>query len=280
MNLNKAPFVFTPQSTMVPHTLFLVLACWISCVSALPSSPVAGPEYVVGTWDMPLVKSFWTLFWGQNVPQVMSVQEDEGNQLPGWYDPSLNGGRMLDFTTRRYGEPLNVIISGSSDPFVLTDEGLRLYTNSLGYAEECLGLHMGHLHEANLGDGDSRKTQLYLARQSYFPILGTCWESLTGGHHFRAWKQNGTLANSGAWFIGASKELDSRHHHQIVPNGYNIGRDWIVLRATHGSSWKGMRWNATVEWREDLLEAGSDGINHGIAQDGRVAVLNVQRIPF
>jgi len=26
--------------------------------------------------------------------------------------------------------------------------------------------------------------------------------SSTGGHHFRAWKQNGTIANSGAWFIG------------------------------------------------------------------------------
>ena len=24
----------------------------------------------------------------------------------------------------------------------------------------------------------------------------------TGGQHFRAWKQNGTLASSGAWFIG------------------------------------------------------------------------------
>lgn len=25
---------------------------------------------------------------------------------------------------------------------------------------------------------------------------------LTGGQHFRAWKQNGTLADSGAWYIG------------------------------------------------------------------------------
>lgn len=26
--------------------------------------------------------------------------------------------------------------------------------------------------------------------------------NVSGGHHFRAWKQNGTQANSGAWFIG------------------------------------------------------------------------------
>jgi len=39
---------------------------------------------------------------------------------------------------------------------------------------------MGQLHEADLGDGNQRKAQHYLARQSYFPVLGTCWESLTG----------------------------------------------------------------------------------------------------
>jgi len=77
---------------------------------------------------------------------------------------------------------------------------------SIGYSEECLGLHIGHLHEADLGDGDGKKQQQYLARQYYFPVWGTCWESFAGGHHFRAWHQNGTHANTGAWFIGASKE--------------------------------------------------------------------------
>jgi hypothetical protein len=33
-------------------------------------------------------------------------------------------------------------------------------------------------------------------------MWGTCWESFAGGHHFRAWRQNGTLADSGAWFVG------------------------------------------------------------------------------
>lgn len=94
------------------------------------------------------------------------------------------------------------------------------FFRSIGYSEECLGLHYGYKHQADLGDGDGRKSQAFLARQN-FPIWGTCWESLagsyfqfnplvrriptgilTGGHHFRAWKQNGTEANSGAWFIG------------------------------------------------------------------------------
>lgn len=62
----------------------------------------------------------------------------------GWADPRVLGGQFIDvsilsvaptsldpslaqFTTPRYGEPLNVIISNQSDPFVLTDEGFRWY---------------------------------------------------------------------------------------------------------------------------------------------------------
>lgn len=63
-------------------------------------------------------------------------------------------------------------------------------------------MHYGKIHEADLGDGMGRKLEHMLVRQTYFPVGGTCWESVRGGHHFRAWRQNGTLANSGAWFIG------------------------------------------------------------------------------
>jgi hypothetical protein len=73
---------------------------------------------------------------------------------------------------------------------------------SVGYSNECLGLHFGNIHKADLGDGNGRKPEMYLARQAYFPVWGTCWESVAGGHHFRAWRQNGTHADSGAWFIG------------------------------------------------------------------------------
>ena len=57
----------------------------------------------------------------------------------------------------------------------------------------------------------------------------------------------------------ASKEEPTSKRHMIVPNGYNIGRDWFVDKATAGSHWKGMWWKADVEWREGLLEPGNHG---------------------
>ncbi|RDB14884.1 hypothetical protein Hypma_016362 [Hypsizygus marmoreus] len=211
------------------------------------------------------------------IQQVVLSKDSADEVLLGWLDPRLNGGRFLDFTTPRYGEPLNVIVSGHSDPYILTDNGFHDYAKSIGFSTECLGLHYGDLHDADLGDGDGRKTEQFLARQYYFPVWGTCWESLAGGNHFRAWKQNGAEANSGAWFLGVSKEENSSKNHKIVPNGYNLGRDWLVERAIAGSRWKGKWWKADLEWRTDLLAPGSDGVNHGIAQDGRVAILTIRR---
>ncbi|KAL6308277.1 hypothetical protein BKA93DRAFT_868952 [Sparassis latifolia] len=208
-------------------------------------------------------------------------REYENGELPpvgnteGWIDPRINGGRFLDFTTDVLGEPLNIVISGLSDPFILTEVGLHSYAKSIGFSEECLGLHYGQIHEADLGDGGGRKAQHFLARQDYFPFIGTCWESVRGGQHFRAWHQNDTAANSGAWFIG----YDSSRNHKIVPDGYNLGRDFIVEQATAGTRWKGMWWKAEVEWRTGLLEKGKRaGVNHGIEQDGRVAILTVVRL--
>ncbi|KAJ7211090.1 hypothetical protein C8J57DRAFT_1400022 [Mycena rebaudengoi] len=208
---------------------------------------------------------------------LQAVLSDTDGAPAGWLDPRTHGGRLLDYTTKTRGEPLNVIISGTSDPEVLTERGLHNYAKSIGFSEECLGLHVGDLHLADLGDGDGRKPEVFLARQHYFPVWGTCWESLAGGHHFRAWKQNGTHANTGAWFLGASKEETSRSHHTIVANGYNLGRDYIVERAVAGGAWKGVRWRAEVAWQEGLLEPGRKGVNHNIAQDGRVAILTVLR---
>ncbi|THH18361.1 hypothetical protein EW146_g2602 [Bondarzewia mesenterica] len=203
---------------------------------------------------------------------------DGSDITAGWVDPRINGGRFLDYTLPQLGEPLNIIISGLSDPFILTEDGFHNYAKSIGYSEECLGLHYGNIHKADLGDGEGKKAEMFLARQYYFPIWGTCWESFAGGHHFRAWKQNGTAANSGAWFIGASKEEHSRKNHKIVEDGYNVGRDWLVDRAVSGSHFKGIWWKAEVDWRTGLLEPGNDGVNHGIEQDGRVALLTVRRL--
>ena len=58
------------------------------------------------------------------------------------------------------------------------------FPRSIGYSKECLGLHMGALHGADLGDGDGTKLQQVIARQHYFPIWGTCWQSLAGESHY------------------------------------------------------------------------------------------------
>ncbi|KAI0772213.1 hypothetical protein BC629DRAFT_1291472 [Irpex lacteus] len=214
------------------------------------------------------------------IPEYEDGEKGPVEDTEGWIDPRLNGGRFIDFTTTELGEPLNVIISSLSDPFVLEETGFRLYARSIGYFRECLGLHYGNIHEADLGDGLGRKEEHILFRQHYFPIFGSCWESVRGGHHFRAWRQNGTLANSGAWFIGYARSLflDSSKNHQIEDDGYNLGRDWFVEQAVAGSHWSGMWWRAEVEWRTGLMPAGNKSINHGIPVDGRVAILTVQRL--
>lgn len=135
----------------------------------------------------------------------------------------------MQFTLPGKGEPLNVIISGLSDPYVLTPRGLLHYAQTLGFSIECLGIHIGQLHIANLGDSvdyrpgrpahdhvkddfpypreGGNKTEQLLARQNYdwplygWPDYGTCWESLVGGNHFRAWKQDGAGARTNAWFL-------------------------------------------------------------------------------
>jgi len=196
----------------------------------------------------------------------------------GWRDPRIGGGSMIDIATVLLGEPINVIVSSNSDDGVLTEQGFRHYAQSLGYNAECLNQHMGGAQQADLGDGLGYRDQQIIFRQHYFPIFGTCWESLAGGHHFRAWKQNGTEANTGAWFLAASKEMNLENSHLIVPNGYNIGRDWLVERAVGGGHYKGTWWKADVEWREGLLEPGAKGINHNISQDGLVAILTVQKL--
>jgi hypothetical protein len=74
-----------------------------------------------------------------------------------------------------------------------------------------------------------------------------------------------------------------RRHHTIDSDGYNHGRNLLVEAAIAGGRWKIWRWKAKVTWADDLLDAGKRGINHEIEQDGRVAILTVDRvidIPF
>ncbi|GJN92507.1 hypothetical protein Rhopal_005537-T1 [Rhodotorula paludigena] len=189
---------------------------------------------------------------------------------PAWFDPRERGGSMLNRNPWGGHEPLNIVISARSSPDIVASEaGFIAYSRSLGLWNECANLHIGDPQVANLGDGKGWEQELFVMRESRWPFVGSCLESFT------AYKQNGTEAHSNAWFLAASKEVDIRGNHKVAKNGYNVGRDLIVEKAIKGTSYLGRSWEAEVEWIEGLLEPGNRGINHGISQDGRVAVLTV-----
>jgi hypothetical protein len=197
-----------------------------------------------------------------------------------YYEPAKLGGSMLDKATETAGEPLNVIISGKSSPAVLTKDGIVNYARAIGFSSECLGLHIGKPQTANLGDGNGDVPQMIELRQAYGVVsIGSCWESLVGGNHFRVFQQNGPKANSGAMFLAASREMDSPiHHHDIVPNGYDLGRDQLVQGAVGVHKYGKVTYNTTVTNITTLIPPGANGINHNITLDGMVALLTVQII--
>lgn len=203
------------------------------------------------------------------------------------------------------GEPINAIITGSSDSRVLVDAevngGLRNYFVSFGFSGECLGQHSGSDQEANLGDGNGFKNETGVIRWAYGdPELGTCKETIQGGNHFRYWVQDGPSANSGAIFLAVSYEKPIAEQHDIIPNGYNLGRDWLVgnitqsaiptLNLTNSTTYTGTTssggytYETSIRYVPGLLANSSDGINHNItvgvdginAADGLVAVLDVR----
>jgi len=193
-----------------------------------------------------------------------------------YYNPSANGGSMLDNAGDGFGEPLNVIISGLSSPAVLTYNGFYNYAQAIGFSEECLGFHLGAPQSANLGDGNGWVNQTTELRYDYGNAgLGTCLESLVGGNHLRLYTQNGAQANSGALFLAVSKEQDVSQGHNIIPNGYDIGRNELVASATGSRSYNGVKYSTTAENVTDLLAAGSAGVNHGVATDGITTVLTI-----
>ncbi|KAJ7449035.1 hypothetical protein B0H11DRAFT_335372 [Mycena galericulata] len=195
---------------------------------------------------------------------------------PDYYDPRTQGGSMLDNAGAGGSEPLNVIISGHSTPSVLTNSGFLGFAEAIGFAIECFDLHIGDPQSANLGDGNGWVNQTIELREDFgSTALGTCWESLAGGNHLRLYRQNGTLANSGALFLAVSKEEDVVEHHTISPDGYNIGRDLLVQRANGTTSFNGVKYTTATRRIQGLIDPGSEGINHGIATDGVVVLLTV-----
>ncbi|EIM19502.1 hypothetical protein WALSEDRAFT_52732 [Wallemia mellicola CBS 633.66] len=152
----------------------------------------------------------------------------------GFNDPTENGGKWLTQLneTEILGEPLNIVISGDSDPLVLTvDTNLAgcfyTYWDSLSFMQEFAGIHLGGDQLANVGDG--LVPQQGILRYNYNDRNGgTLYESQHGGNHIRYWNQS----SSNAIFIAASAEMSKAENHMIIPDGYNIGRDWIAGNAT------------------------------------------------
>ncbi|KAI1794667.1 hypothetical protein LXA43DRAFT_1091722 [Ganoderma leucocontextum] len=160
-----------------------------------------------------------------------------------FFDRAMGGGSIFDNATFG-GEPLNVIISGRSASLT-----------------------------ANLGDGNGSLNQAVEFRQDFGnDLLGTCLESLLGGNHFRVWRQGGPSANSGALFLAASKEKDATKNHDLVDDGYNVGRDELIAAAVGMKSHHG---NTVAQNITGIMPAGSDNVNHGIAVDGTVTLLTV-----
>jgi len=191
-------------------------------------------------------------------------------------NPNLNGGSMLDNAGNGLGEPLNVIVSGLSSPAVLTDSGILNFARAIGFSTECLGVHLGAPQSANLGDGNGFVNQTIELRQDYGdPDLGTCLETLIGGNHFRIYRQNGTAADTGALFLAVSQEQDLANGHDIVPDGYDIGRNELVSNALGTTNFGGVTYSTTAKNLTGLLAPGSVGVNHGIATDGITTLIRV-----
>jgi len=206
----------------------------------------------------------------QPVPETASL--DAIN----FVDPRPGGGSLLDHDSGGLGEPLNVIISGLSDPWVLADGGFVHFANAVGFGKECFGAHLGAPQTANLGDGNGWVNQTLELRNDFGnPDIGACWESLVGGNHLRLWRQNGPNAHTNALFLAVSKEENVSHGHTISKNGYNAGRDDLVKSALELKKYHGVKYHTVAENISGLIPPGSTGVNHGIATDGIVVLLTV-----
>ena len=53
-------------------------------------------------------------------------------------------------------------------------------------------------------------------------------------------------------------------HHDIIDDGYNIGRDELVADAIGTKSFGGITYSTTARNVAGLMAAGSQGVNHGM----------------
>ncbi|KAI5123152.1 hypothetical protein M0805_000855 [Coniferiporia weirii] len=273
----------------------LPLLLFALCLSSVSITSASRTERTTGKWD----------FWRRS----LGFSKRSSVPAEGYFNPLDNGGSMLTEVNGTFpaglGEPLNVILTANSDSAVLvdqeTDGGLRNYYFALGFAGECLGQHDSSDQAANLGDGHGYLNETSTIRWDYGdPTVGTCTETIQGGNHFRYWIQNGKNADSKAVFMAASYEKPIAEQHDVIDNGYNLGRDWLVGNATGGIniptsnltnsstysgqvSFGGYTYQTDVQYVSGLLQNTSNGINHYLtvgdgqnAVDGLVAVLTVK----
>ncbi|GAA6051713.1 hypothetical protein JCM3770_002696 [Rhodotorula araucariae] len=231
-------------------------------------------------------------------PVVAKHATDEG----GYFNPTSNGGqwltRAMDTYPEGLGEPVNIVVSAKSDALLLEPDGFYDWSLSINfgsylldssqnkgrYAGQCLGQAGGNPQAANLGDGNGFLNQTELYRENFGDVTyGTCKESADGGFHYRIWRQNGTEANSGAWFLAASEEQDLSKSHDITPNGYDVGRNEVVRRAIVAGGTTSPVTNRTYEATAEPVSGpgyygnvSTSEINHGVPTDGIVAILTVR----
>ena len=73
----------------------------------------------------------------------------------------------------------------------------------------------------------------------------------------------------------SKEEEPATDNHDIVPDGYDIGRDTLVQSAVGITSNNGVTYSTTAQNITGLMAAGSAGVNHDIAVDGIVTLLTV-----
>ncbi|WVQ82204.1 hypothetical protein IAT38_004332 [Cryptococcus sp. DSM 104549] len=279
-----------------PATVLFLVASHLLATAAAAAAPPAGAAPLHDRAGRDLVER-----GGEVLGSAASLRK----RASGYNNPADDGGYMLTIVNGTYpaglGEPLNVILSADSDAAVLeksTEKGGFLnYMLTAGLGEECLGQHLGSDQSANLGDGQGNVTEVEELRYNYGdPYIGTCQETFNGGLHLRYWIQNTT----GAYFLAVSVEMSLTMGHDIVVNGYNIGRDELVGNLTGqaidtraltnqstvsgSSTYNNYTYQTDVQYVPGLLKNSSDDINHYLsvesdgypAIDGLVAVLTVK----
>jgi hypothetical protein len=199
-----------------------------------------------------------------------------------YYNPNTGATNMKEYGegTTLY-EPVNVIISGLSggqvsNPTDSVTGGILSWLQAINFDKECLGLHAGGYDGFDSGDGRGFVNQTFIYRENYDDPsgVGSCTESLIGGQHVRGYYQT----TSGAWFIAASQEENATENHNIVANGYDIGRDYVATNALKGGTgFDGCVFGpATVVDITGLVPANDgSGYNHDIGTDGIVKLITV-----